>query len=123
MMLVGDAAHQSNPISGGGIIQAIIAGQIAGDVAAKAIKENNVSLKRLKEYTDRWYEINGQTHVRSYRLKEVAYKLTDKDLNRTAAKINKLSPNKRTIISIFKIALFNYPKLIPDILKVFFADK
>lgn len=119
LMLVGDAAHQANPISGGGIIQSILAGQIAGNVAANAVKEDNVSQKRLRQYPKEWYKIGGQTHVRSYRLKKAIYKLTDEELNNTADKINKLPSEKRTIVSIFKIALINYPRLIPDILKVF----
>ena len=119
LMLVGDAAHQANPISGGGIVQSIMAGQIAGQIAANAIKENNVSKKRLKEYPQRWHKLGGKIHIRSYRLKEAVYKITDEELNKTAAAINKLPPEKRTIIAIFKIALFNHPKLIPDILKVF----
>ena len=43
LMLVGDAAHQVNPISGGGIATAMIAGKIAGCVAAEAIKEDDFS--------------------------------------------------------------------------------
>ncbi len=118
-MMVGDAAHQSNPISGGGIIQSILAGEIAGKVASNAVNENDVSQKRLSEYPKKWYDVGGTTHVRSYRLKETVYKLTDEELNKTALKVNKLSAKNRTIISIFKIALFNHPRLIPDILKVF----
>jgi digeranylgeranylglycerophospholipid reductase len=123
LMLVGDAAHQANPISGGGIVQGILAAQIAGEEAAAAVKENDVSKKRLSIYEKRWFELGGENHTRAYRLKEVAYKLTDDDLNKTAAKINKVRPEKRTIISIFKLALFNYPKYIPDILKVFMPVK
>lgn len=118
-MLVGDAAHQANPISGGGIVQSIMAGQIAGEVAANAVKENDVSQKRLREYVQKWHKAGGKTHIRSYRLKEVVYQLTEDELNQTAARINKLPPEKRTIVSIFKTALFKYPRLIPDILKVF----
>ena len=113
------AAHQPIPISGGGIIQAILAAKIAGEEAADAIKNNNFSKEKLKNYEKRWRKAEGQTHIRSYRLKDVVYKLSDEDLNRTAEKINKPPPEKRTIISIFKVALFNHPKLIPDILKVF----
>ena len=118
-MMVGDAAHQSNPISGGGIIQSIMAGKIAGEVAGNAVNDNDVSPKRLSEYPKKWYDTGGKTHVRSYRLKDTVYKLTDEELNKTAFTVNELSPEKRTIISIFKIALFNHPRLIPDILKVF----
>ncbi len=120
-MLVGDAAHQTNPLTGGGIVQSIMAAQIAGEVAANAIKEKDVSQKRLNEYVQKWHQAGGITHKRCYRLKEAVYRLSDEELNKTAMKINKLSPDKRTILSIFKIALFNHPKLIPDIIKVFWV--
>ncbi|MEE4310694.1 MAG: NAD(P)/FAD-dependent oxidoreductase [candidate division KSB1 bacterium] len=120
-MLVGDAAHQANPMTGGGIMASVIASRIAGETAAKAVKLNDVSQKALREYPEKWHETGGIVHQRSYRLKEVVYKLTDADLNRTAMKIDKLKPDKRTIISIFKTALFNHPKLIPDIIKVFMS--
>ena len=119
LILVGDAAHQSNPITGGGIIQSILAGEIAGRVAAEAVKENDISEARLSEYSKEWEKIGGTTHRRSYRLKESVYKLTDEELNKTAKSIMKKPKEKRTIVNIFKIALIQHPKLIPDIIKVF----
>ena len=44
-MIVGDAAHQTNPISGGGIISGMIAGKLAGGVAADAIQRGDISKK------------------------------------------------------------------------------
>lgn len=119
VMLIGDAAHQANPLTGGGIVQSIIASEIAGRVAAAAIKENNTSEQRLSEYGREWDKENGSSHRRAYRLKEAVYKLTDEDLNRTAATIVKKSPEQQTIINIFKTALIQHPKLIPDIIKMF----
>ena len=37
-MLVGDAGHQVNPVSGGGIISGMIGGMIAGQVAVEALR-------------------------------------------------------------------------------------
>ena len=119
LMLIGDAAHQANPMTGGGIIQSIIASEIAGRVAAAAIKENDTSELRLEQYAKEWDKENGSSHRRAYRLKEAIYKLTDDDLNRTAAAISKKPPEKQTIINIFKTALVQHPKLIPDIVKMF----
>lgn len=44
MVLVGDAAGQTNSLTGGGVSQAIISGKIAGIVAAEAIKESNIDI-------------------------------------------------------------------------------
>jgi digeranylgeranylglycerophospholipid reductase len=106
-------------MTGGGIVQSIIASEIAGRVAAASIKENDTSEQRLEQYAKEWDKENGSSHRRAYRLKEAVYKLTDNDLNRTAASISKKAPEKQTIVNIFKTALIQHPKLIPDIIKMF----
>lgn len=121
LILIGDAAHQANPLTGGGIVQSIIAAEIAGEVAATAVKENDTSENRLLEYAKKWDKENGGNHRRAYRLKEAVYKLTDDDLNRTAAAISKKPAEKQTIVNIFKTALIQHPKLIPDVIKIFVA--
>jgi len=119
LMLIGDAAHQANPISGGGIVPAMVAGKLAGQVAAEAVQTGDVSESFLKKYERQWYKSEGNTHKITYRLKEAVYKLTDDDLNRTADSILSLPEEKRTIVNVFKKALYNKPSLILDALKVF----
>ena len=41
VVLVGDAAHQVNPMSGGGITSGMIGGKLAGEAIARAIERNN----------------------------------------------------------------------------------
>ncbi|NOY76767.1 MAG: NAD(P)/FAD-dependent oxidoreductase [Calditrichaeota bacterium] len=118
-MLIGDAAHQANPISGGGIVPAMVAGKLAGQVAAEAVQTGDVSAAFLKKYERQWYKSEGNTHKITYRLKEAVYKLTDDDLNKTADSILSLPEGKRTIVAVFKKALYNKPSLILDALKVF----
>lgn len=119
LMLIGDAAHQANPLTGGGIVLSMLASRIAGKVAAEAIKDKDVTKKRLSAYAREWEKTYGSSHRRSYRLKEAVYKLTDDDLNRTAAAIASIPPEQHTIINIFKTALIQHPRLIPDIIKIF----
>lgn len=52
ILIIGDAAGQTDPITGAGISQAISCGKIAGEVVAKAIQEKDLSL--LGEYEKRW---------------------------------------------------------------------
>lgn len=49
LMLVGDAARQSDPITGGGILNAMDAGKLAGEAAYAAISAGDVSLGKLEE--------------------------------------------------------------------------
>ncbi|MDZ7271028.1 MAG: NAD(P)/FAD-dependent oxidoreductase [candidate division KSB1 bacterium] len=119
LMLVGDAARQANPVSGGGIVSGMIAAKIAGEVAAQAIKESDVSQQRLQEYADRWHDQEGKAHERFYRLKEAIWRLTDEDLNRTAEAYLRTAPEKRSLLNLFATALVNQPKLIVEAAKVF----
>jgi digeranylgeranylglycerophospholipid reductase len=122
LMLVGDAAHQVNPISGGGIVTAMIAGQIAGRVAAQAIAKNDVSEKLLEQYPIEWHKAEGKNHERFYKIKKTIYKLSEEDLNHTADTVLKLPPEKRTFINIFKAALVKHPSLIIDVIKAFMKN-
>ena len=58
IMLVGDAAGQTHPITGSGISQAIICGKIAGKTAVRSIRENNRDI--LNSYKNEWREIFGE---------------------------------------------------------------
>jgi geranylgeranyl reductase family protein len=49
-MLVGDAANLINPLTGGGICNAIVSAQIAAAVAHEALQADDVSRERLKQY-------------------------------------------------------------------------
>jgi len=54
VLLVGDAAAQAKPTSGGGLYTGIVCAEIAGEVAAKAVKMGDTSIEALEEYERRW---------------------------------------------------------------------
>jgi digeranylgeranylglycerophospholipid reductase len=84
LVLAGDAAWHVNPLTGGGILYAMHAGDIAGDVIAQAVHENDVSKKRLAEYDTRWRKEFGKRLDTGLKAKEFFFKLSDKDLNTLA---------------------------------------
>jgi len=112
VMLVGDAAHQTDPLTGGGILNAMQAGIIAGEVAAKAITAGNVSRARLKEYEDRWREDIGKTLVKSLQLKEFFVKLTDNDLNQLIGSLAKEDITKMDLLGMLRVLFRLNPKLL-----------
>jgi digeranylgeranylglycerophospholipid reductase len=70
LMLVGDAARQVDPLTGGGIANAMMAGRLAAEVAAQAIAAGDTSAEALTLYEQRWMANRGREMARNYRLKE-----------------------------------------------------
>jgi digeranylgeranylglycerophospholipid reductase len=117
ILLVGDAALQANPVSGGGIATGMTAGKIAGKVAAEAIKAGDYSAGFLKKYEKEWDSSCGNAQKRYYRLKEGIKKLSDDQLNKTAFALKDIPKEKQTLVKIFQIALTKQPGLLIDIVK------
>jgi len=57
ILLVGDAAGQTHPITGSGISQAVICGKIAGRISASAVRKERIEL--LAEYEKEWRNMFG----------------------------------------------------------------
>ncbi len=117
VMLVGDAGHQVNPTSGGGIISGMIGGMLAGQVAAEAIAANDLS--RLPEYEKRWQKRLGWRHDVFYNIKEAIAGFSDETLDAIATSALKLPEEKRTLGGIFRAALWNQPSMLLEVAKVF----
>jgi digeranylgeranylglycerophospholipid reductase len=69
-MLVGDAARQVDPLTGGGITNAMTAGQLAGQVAVEAVASGDTSAGFLSRYEEQWEKSIGRKNRRNYRLRE-----------------------------------------------------
>ncbi len=119
LMLVGDAAHQVNPVSGGGIISGMIGGKLAGKVAAEIVRQNDMNL--MSHYESEWKNSLGSRHDRYYKIKKVIYKFRDNDLNSIADAITRLPEPQQSLGNIFKQAVIKHPALIIDVMKLFFA--
>lgn len=117
IMLVGDAARQVNPLSGGGIASGMIGGKIAGTIAGEAIKQNKP--EHIFTYDKAWKDRLGKRHETFNRIKEGIYNFSDEKFNNIAHSVLKVPIKKRTLGKVFTTALFNNPSLLVDIAKVF----
>ncbi|PIS46282.1 MAG: digeranylgeranylglycerophospholipid reductase, partial [Ignavibacteria bacterium CG08_land_8_20_14_0_20_37_9] len=117
ILLAGDAAHQVNPLSGGGIHTGMIGGSIAGEVAADSILADKPDY--IFNYDKLWYERVGKRHEIYNRLKDGIYNFDDKKFNSIAHAFNKIPPEKRSLGNLFKTALIHNPSLLIDVAKVF----
>jgi len=113
VMVAGDAAHMINPLSGGGITNAMKAGRLAGCTAAAAIRAGDTSERRLAAYHDAWMSLLGEDHLKYYRIKQALEHMDDDFLNSLARTVNRIPQEKRSIGRIFAHALIKHPQLIP----------
>lgn len=112
LLVVGDAARQVNALTGGGIDMAMRAGDIAGEVAAKAVAEGDVSEKRLNEYEKRWREQMGKRLERYLKAKNVFIGLSDEDLDTLAKALSKVKFERISLTDMLKTLLKAHPKLL-----------
>ncbi|MFH1472407.1 MAG: NAD(P)/FAD-dependent oxidoreductase [Nanoarchaeota archaeon] len=80
-LAVGDAAHQVNPIHGGGLAEATSAGMLAAKLIVKSIKEGNTSDKKLDEYNGLWWNERGNHLLKLEKLMNAFSKISDDDVN------------------------------------------
>jgi digeranylgeranylglycerophospholipid reductase len=117
VILCGDAAHMVNPLSGGGIVNAMKAGRLAAGVAAAALAAGDTSATRLQRYHDEWMALLGDDHVRFHKLKDALGKFDDHFFDRLAISVNRIPEEKRTLRRIFTTALTRHPGLLPVVVK------
>lgn len=117
IMLVGDAAKQVNPLSGGGIASGMIGGSIAGRIAGEAIKMKKP--EHILTYDKAWHDRLGKRHETFDKIKNGIYNFSDEKFNNIAHSFNKVPYDKRTLGRLFTTALMNQPSLLIDVAKVF----
>lgn len=78
LILVGDAARQVNPITGGGIHTALTAGRIAGQFLAQHLKSGeNHSSEKMRQYQDLWMAANGKKMWELYEIKSSIFRMNN----------------------------------------------
>ena len=117
ILLVGDAARQVNPLSGGGISSGMKAGSIGGRIAGEAVLKND--LNHIFTYEKEWQEKLGKRHETYDKLKNFVFNFSDERLNNLAVTMNKIPLEKRTMGKLFSKALISNPAMILEAAKVF----
>ena len=119
VILCGDAAHMINPLSGGGIVNAMKSGRLAAQTAIDALTAGETSARVLECYHAQWMRLLGDDHVRFYRVKEALARFDDVFYDGLARTVNRIAEPKRTLRRIFGVALVRHPALLPVVAKYF----
>jgi len=82
VMLVGDAAGQVKPFSGGGIYTSLVAARYCAETAIAALAADDVSAAALRSYEVAWRRDIGRELAKSASIRRFGLALSDGDLDR-----------------------------------------
>ncbi len=112
LMIVGDAARVSDPLTGGGIYAALYTGRLAGNVGSDALDSGDTSARALMRYDETWRSSYlGKALERNYQIKEVFVKLNDDDLNAIVHSVSKMNLSDFNTLNLIKNIISANPKL------------
>ncbi len=120
VMVLGDAAHMANPLTGGGIINAMIAGRFAGETAEEVLKKGRADENTLSVYQKRCDNRFGKINRLCYRIKEGIFNIPDDRLNEIAHEVIGLPLKKRTPVRVLRSAVFKNHGLLKVLAKIMF---
>ncbi|MDI3507395.1 MAG: digeranylgeranylglycerophospholipid reductase [Methanomicrobiaceae archaeon] len=116
LMVVGDAARVVDPITGGGIGNALFTGRLAGQVASDCIAAGDCSKEALMAYDTGWRNSKmGASIERNYKIKEYFVTLDDAKLNTLADSIASASLKEFSVRAIIKELIKRNPKMILEL--------
>lgn len=81
LMLIGDAACQVKPISGGGLFPIFKCAAHLAFTADRALKEDDLSEKNLSQYQRLWKQDIGSSLSKGYRIRKAYVKMSDEKLD------------------------------------------
>jgi digeranylgeranylglycerophospholipid reductase len=85
---VGEAANQNNPFSGGGIVNALEAADMAAAAILSALSRGSSSAKDLGAYTREWRRAVGKTNDAFHHAARIFYGLPDEEMSRMARELS-----------------------------------
>lgn len=116
LIIIGDAARLSDPLTGGGIYNALYTGKVAAEVAAESIAKGDCSRDALMKYDETWRESNlGRALERNYQIKEIFVKLEDKQLNAILNSVNNLAMKEFSTLTLIKELIRLNPKVLKNL--------
>ncbi len=116
LVIAGDAARVVDPLTGGGIYNAMYTGKLAAEVAADCIGKGDVSRKALMRYDKEWRASKmGKSIERNYHIKEYLIKQPDEKLNEIIHSVSNMNLSEFSTINLIKEIIKANPKLVLEL--------
>jgi digeranylgeranylglycerophospholipid reductase len=116
LIIAGDAARVVDPLTGGGIYNAMFTGRLAAEVAAECIGQGDVTKKALMKYDTAWRESKmGKGIGRNYHIKEYLIKQPDTKLNDIIHSVSTINMKEFSTMNLIKEIIKANPKLVLEL--------
>lgn len=112
VMAIGDAAHQADPLTAGGINLGMFGADMAIQVGAKAIREGDLSAKRLQEYERLWQERFGKQHAALLQVRKMLTSMNQETLIGLIETASQLPIGEMTPGQVMMTLLKSHPRLL-----------
>lgn len=112
LMVIGDAAHQADPLTAGGINLGMFGADMAIQVGAKAIREGDLSAKRLQEYERLWQERFGKQHAALLQVRKMLTSMNQETLIGLIETASQLPIGEMTPGQVMMTLLKSHPRLL-----------
>jgi len=112
IVLVGDAARQVDPITGGGLMASVEAGKAAGETIGEAVKQQKYDAEFLKSYEEIIEKTLYKKLKRNYVVKEILLDMQDKTLNMLADSLKDYNFDELSTLSLLKALVAKHPSLL-----------
>ena len=112
LLLVGDAARQVDPITGGGLMASIEAGKTAGETIGRAIDDQRFDKEMLLPYEEKLKNTLYKKLKRNYVVKEILLGMEDKTLNMLADSLRDYKFDELSTLSLVKALVSKHPSLL-----------
>ncbi|BAB60165.1 cofactor biosynthesis protein [Thermoplasma volcanium GSS1] len=115
LMLVGDAARLIDPITGGGIANAIVSGMYAAQVSKEAIESNDYSPQMMGKYEKLVKDRFERKHLRNWVAKEKLAQLSDETLDKLVDIVSEQVLTTISVEAILKAIAEKYPEVVKEL--------
>ena len=122
LMIVGDAARVVDPLTGGGIYNAMFTGKLAAETAVQAVSKGTCTKDVLMAYDRGWRESPmGKTIARNWHLKEYFVRMSDEKLNALISSASTMNLEEFSTLNLIRELIKRNPRLLGDLAKLSFS--
>lgn len=112
LLVIGDAAHQADPLTAGGINLAMIAADMAMSVAVPAVQSGDVGAGRLGQYEKLWQQRFGRMHAALFKIRKVMCRMSQERIDGLVKRAAELPLDQMSLGQIVLALLKNDPLLL-----------